>query len=102
MDLALATGRGPAVLMESSGVDGFWIHLDVDVLTSAVMPAVDSPQPDGLAYPEPHEILGALLRSRAPIGLDVTIFDPDRDPTGESGRRLTDFLVETLGPLTTT
>lgn len=28
-------------------LDGFWVHLDADVLDPSVMPAVDSPDPDG-------------------------------------------------------
>jgi hypothetical protein len=28
-------------------VDGFWIHVDADVLDAATMPAVDSPEPGG-------------------------------------------------------
>ncbi|MFD5265001.1 arginase family protein [Streptomyces sp. NPDC058335] len=34
-------------------LDGFWVHLDADVLDPTVMPAVDSPDPDGLlpGYP---------------------------------------------------
>lgn len=25
-------------------LDGFWVHLDVDILDASVMPAVDSPE----------------------------------------------------------
>lgn len=28
-------------------LDGFWIHLDVDVLDPTIMPAVDNPTPGG-------------------------------------------------------
>ena len=38
--------------LRANGVDGFWIHLDADVLDDEVMPAVDSRQPGGLSYAE--------------------------------------------------
>src|ERR687894_1604096 len=42
--------------MEARSVDGFWIHLDADVLDDAIMPAVDSRLPDGLSYSELVEL----------------------------------------------
>ena len=73
-----------------AGVDGFWVHLDLDVLDSALLPAVDSREPNGLDFDELGELLVPLLRSAA--GLEVTIFDPDLDPTGEQAERVTDML----------
>ena len=80
--------------MEAGGVDGFWIHLDADVLDDAIMPAVDSRQPGGLSYSELVELLGVLLRHGLAVGMEVTIFDPELDPTGEIADGLTDALVE--------
>ena len=73
-------------------LDGIWVHLDVDVLDSAIMPAVDSPQPDGLSYEELGELLVALLAAPEVHGLQVTIFDPDLDPTGRHARELVELL----------
>jgi hypothetical protein len=70
-------------MMETSGVDGFWIHLDADVLDDAIMSAVDSRQPGGLSHSELVELLRGLLRSGLAVGMEVTIFDPELDPTGE-------------------
>ncbi|MQA93908.1 MAG: arginase family protein [Streptosporangiales bacterium] len=80
-------------------LDGYWIHLDVDILDPAHMPAVDSPDPGGLA----PEDLSGLLRRLAPgaAGAQVTIFDPDLDPHGEGAGVLTDVLVDGLGDLGT-
>ncbi|MBD2754291.1 arginase family protein [Spirosoma validum] len=63
-------------------LDGFWIHLDVDVLNDELMPAVDSRQSGGLTYAELLSLLIPLLDSGKAIGLDITILDPDLDPTG--------------------
>src|SRR3712207_1394682 len=78
--------------LEANGVDGFWVHLDADVLDDAVMPAVDSRQPGGLGHAELVEALRVLLRSGLVVGMEVTIFDPEGDPTEE----IAEGLVSTL------
>lgn len=74
-------------------LDGFWIHLDLDVLDSALMPAVDSPQPDGFTYNELSEVLGVAAASPLAVGVEITIFDPDLDPGGTLARQLMEALV---------
>ncbi len=64
-------------------LDGFWIHLDVDVLNDTLMPAVDARQPDGFSYEELNQTLSLLFSSKAVAGLDITILDPDLDPDGD-------------------
>ncbi len=95
--------RGPTAVaervvrvMEERPIAGFWIHLDVDVLDSAVMPAVDSPEPDGLTFDELSELLRGLTSSPRAIGMDVSVFDPDLDEEGIGARRLTAALVKGL------
>jgi arginase len=80
-----------------AGLDGYWIHLDVDILDPGVMPAVDSPDPGGLSAAELTGLLAALA-PRA-VGAQVTVFDPDLDPDGTHARLLTDILVTGLAPL---
>jgi len=80
--------------MEASGVEGFWVHLDADVLDDAVMPAVDSRQPDGLSCAELIEILKPLLGSPLAAGMQVTIFDPELDKDGKIAAEFTDALIE--------
>lgn len=64
-------------------LNGFWIHLDVDVLNDEIMPAVDSRTKDGLNYMELKEILQPLLLHPKNMGIDITILDPDLDPTAK-------------------
>ena len=45
-------------------LDGFWVHLDADVLDDAIMPAVDYRMPDGLRFDE----LGAVAAGRHRVG----------------------------------
>ena len=75
---------------------GYWIHLDVDVLDPAVMPAVDSPDPGGLAWTDLHALLVSLVAHPSAVGLEVTVFDPDLDPDGVLAARLADMLVDVL------
>lgn len=72
--------------------EGFWLHIDVDVMDSAVMPAVDSPENGGLSWEEFSETLSWLFRNPRLIGLNIGIYDPDLDPTGACATRI----VETL------
>jgi arginase len=69
--------------LASDQPDGFWIHLDVDVLDPLIMPAVDSPDPGGLNYPELITLLEPLLSHHLCSGIEITILDPDRDPDGK-------------------
>ena len=77
-----------------NGVEGFWVHLDADVLDDALMPAVDSRQPGGMDYAELVELLRPLLRSGLAVGMEITIFDPELDPTGEIAEAFTAAVVE--------
>jgi arginase len=69
--------------VESKNVDGFWLHIDVDVLNDTIMPCVDSRTPDGLTYDEFNELTSYLFRSKKLSGLEITILDPDLDTTGQ-------------------
>jgi arginase len=70
-------------MVKKENLDGFWIHLDVDVLNDKVMPAVDSRAEDGLSYDELDELLRPALQSSKAMGLEITILDPELDPGGK-------------------
>lgn len=89
-----ALARATAQAFEIPEIDGFWVHLDADVLDPSVMPAVDSPDPEGLQPRELTDLLGPLLTSPACVGLNITIYDPDLDPDGTAGALLTDIVVD--------
>jgi arginase len=82
--------------LETNGVEGFWLHLDADVLDDDLMPAVDSRQPGGMSYGELAELLGVLLRSGLAVGMEVTIFAPELDPTGEIAGGFAGAIVESF------
>lgn len=70
-------------LVKEHDLDGYFIHLDVDVLNDEIMPAVDSRGIDGLTYKEFRELLVPLLSSKKAVGIEITILDPDLDPDGK-------------------
>jgi arginase len=75
---------------------GFWLHLDVDVLDPSVMPAVDAPDPGGIAYPELELLVRGLIGGANCVGMEVTVFDPDFDVDGRYALDLTDVLITSL------
>ncbi|MBQ0987146.1 arginase family protein [Streptomyces sp. F63] len=82
--------------LEAHTLNGFWVHFDADVLDPSVMPAVDSPDPDGLTVAEAHDVLRPLVRSPRCAGLNVTIYDPDLDPEGTGAELLAGLLESVL------
>jgi len=82
--------------LRENNLDGFWIHIDADVLDDEIMPAVDSRQPDGLSYEEFSRILKLLLSSGDAVGMHVGIFDPDMDETGSIAVGFVDAIVRGL------
>jgi arginase len=91
-DVATATlGR-----VATTGVHGFWIQVDVDVLNPAVMPAVDSPEPGGPLADELLRLLGPLVLHPRALGLSLTSYDPALDPDRSCARQLVNLLEALL------
>ncbi|WUH99753.1 arginase family protein [Spirillospora sp. NBC_00431] len=88
-----AAAEGARGRLEAAPIDGFWIHLDADILDKSVMPAVDSPNPDGLSFEELTSVLTTLVSSPRALGFHVGIYDPELDPDGTAGAALTDTIV---------
>ncbi|GEC02476.1 arginase [Streptomyces spinoverrucosus] len=96
LDGVRAVGAGTAARQAverlASVPGGYWVHLDVDVLDDAVMPAVDYRQPGGLTWLELEDVLSTALADERAVGLDVTIFNPRLDPDGSIAAGLTECL----------
>jgi arginase len=104
-DLGIAVHTTPEIVAEGPGavgqrivrqfvnLDGYFVHLDADVLDPDVMPAADAPDPGGLDYPQLAELLRPLTSDAGCVGLQVTIYDPDLDPDGRYAAALVDALV---------
>ena len=78
------------------GVEGYWMHLDTDVIDDAVNPAVDYRLPGGLGVQELGEVLRALVASGKAVGMDVSIYNPTLDEGGEAARAIVQVLVSGL------
>lgn len=72
---------------------GFWIHLDLDVLDPVWMPAVDSPDPGGLTPDQLLTVLRTALASRACLGMELSSYDPTLDPGGRCCKLVVDLLA---------
>jgi len=88
----VAAAEAALALFEGARLQGFWIHLDVDVLDDNLMPAVDSREADGLSYEELSAVLRRLLLSPLAVGMEITILDPDLDPEGRIIESFVGFL----------
>jgi arginase len=83
---------------QENNLNGIWVHFDTDVLNDEIMPAVDSRQPEGLWYDELELILRSVFSSGMVVGMDVTIYDPDLDPSGKYAAALIESLGKSFKP----
>ena len=70
--------------------DPWWFHLDLDVLSTQALPAID-PQPGGLGWDELEAVATTALNAD-PRGWDVTIYNPDLDPERAHAQRIVGFI----------
>jgi arginase len=80
--------------LESAPTLGFWIHVDVDVLNTESMPAVDSPETGGMTPQELSALLKAAAHSDRCAGMEISIYDPTLDPAGKGAELIVDILAE--------
>src|SRR5688572_5252581 len=78
---------------------GYWVHIDVDVLDPAVMPAVDAPDPGGIAFAELELLLSGLVDTPHCLGVEITVFDPDYDTDGSYAAEIVETVVAGLSPV---
>jgi agmatinase len=57
----------------------YYLTIDADGLDPSVMPAVASPQPGGLTYPQTIRLIKALCRKGTLVGMDIVEITPSRD-----------------------
>ena len=77
-------------------LDGFWIHIDCDVLDDTVMPAVDYRLPGGLSWEEMETVIQLAVDSGRAVGIEVTIFNPTLDGDGSITQALVSCLARGL------
>ncbi|MBA3873802.1 MAG: arginase family protein, partial [Anaerolineae bacterium] len=82
--------------LQKNQLDGFWIHLDADVLNDAIMPAVDYRIADGLNWDELDRVLKTVMTSGQAVGITITIFNPRLDADGSIAAQFTQHMVAGL------
>jgi arginase len=62
------------------------------------VPAVDSPEPDGLRLDELADLLRPVVNHPHAVGLELTIYDPKLDPDHSCAANLAALLAKVLAP----
>jgi arginase len=88
-------GSEPAAgeALEAIGQGEFWLHVDLDVLSSEDFRAADYLQPGGLSWSELDELATTVLAAPGLAGISVVIYNPDLDPTLAVAPNVVDFVV---------
>jgi arginase len=66
----------------------WWLHVDLDVLSTESLAAVDYCQPGGLNWDALSSLTATALRSPGIIGWDITIYNPNLDDGGTGASRI--------------
>jgi arginase len=91
--------RGPAAVAAAAARDlrglaaAWWLHVDLDVLATEALAAVDYPQPGGLDWEQLGELTAAALAVAGCAGWTLTIYNPDLDQGGRGAARIVDYVA---------
>jgi arginase len=78
----------------------WWLHVDLDVLSTAALGAVDYPQPGGLSWQQLESLTESLLTLGGCGGLSICIYNPDLD-NGAAAQRITNYVTNAARSLKT-
>ena len=78
------------------GSNGWWLHVDLDVLSTDSLPAVDYPQPGGLNWEQLEKLTTTALGTDHNVGWNVTIYNPDLDPDSRFAKRIVQYLASVI------
>jgi arginase len=73
----------------------FVLHLDIDVISD--FPATNYPGAGGLSLDEVREALLVFAQQKELAALEVTAYNPTKDPDGSGAKLIVDLLAEVLG-----
>jgi arginase len=77
----------------------WWLHVDLDVLSTDALAAVDYQQPGGLSWSDLRALTSASIDLGGCIGATVTIYNPDLDPDGGSATTVAAFVLDVIDRL---
>lgn len=90
------TERDSALALDHvvAAVQRFWLHVDLDVLATNAMSAVDYPQPGGLSWGRLGEITTRALAHPGCVGWSVVVYNPDLDTDRTDAHRIVHYIEE--------
>ena len=74
----------------------WWLHVDLDVLGTTDLPAVDYRQPGGLTWQQLTQITVAALATEGCEGWSVCIYNPDLDPDRTGADSIVRYVTHAL------
>jgi arginase len=94
-DGEIAAAQSPEQLMGAAlaGIDAeaFWLHVDLDVLSSAAFAAVDYPQPGGLDWGTLDRLTVTAVGDPRCRGASIVIYNPDLDANGAGAAQVIEY-----------
>lgn len=72
----------------------FWLHVDLDVLATDAMSAVDYPQAGGFSWGRLGEITTRALAHPGCVGWSVVVYNPDLDSDRIDAHRIVHYIEE--------
>lgn len=92
----VGVGAQEALERTHATANAFVLHFDVDVISSDEFAAADVPGPGGLRLDEVRQALEVFAREKNLSALEVTEYNPERDPDGAAARQLVELLASAL------
>jgi arginase len=74
----------------------WWLHVDLDVLATTQLAAVDYPQPGGLSWGQLQTLSRLALTSEGCAGWSVCIYNPDLDPGRDGADAIISYITQAI------
>ena len=89
-------GRAMSKALQAIESPLFWLHIDLDALSSQALAAVDYPQPGGLDWDQLDVLAATAARDLRCCGMSVVIYNPDLDPQHIEANKVVDFISRVI------
>jgi arginase len=95
-EVGIESAAKQALQVFAPKVDKIFVHFDVDFLNGSEMPAKDLTHPDGLTFDDAEKALKIFTESERFVGIEITEFNPTKDPDHRVASKLVDLLTSVL------
>jgi arginase len=90
---AAEPGAAMGDALDAIAAETFWLHIDLDVLATLELSAVDYPQPGGIDWSQLEQLAATAAADPRCQGASVSIYNPELDRDRDDARKVIDFLV---------